>query len=91
VFCSGRCLLGAYAHVQLGHARKLITEQSNLYLLRRAGRKTIRIPFDRKTLGKVRLALRRRERVVATIFGATVDPSGNVERQTRGQQLRLQH
>jgi subtilase family serine protease len=89
VSCSGRCLVGAYARVQLGHASKLITEQSNLYLLRRAGRKTIRIPFDRKTLSKLRAALSRRERVVATIFATIVDPSGNVERQTRGRQLRL--
>jgi subtilase family serine protease len=91
VSCSGRCLMGAYAHIQLGRSRTLITQESNVYLLRRSGRKTIRIPFDAKTLTKLRTALAKRERVIATVYGAILDPSGNVEARTSGHRLHIQN
>jgi len=91
VSCSGRCLLGAFTHIQLGRSRTLITQESNVYLLRKGGRKTIRIPFDAKTLTKLRTALARGERIIATVYGAILDPSGNVEAQTPGKRLHIQN
>jgi subtilase family serine protease len=89
VSCSGRCLMGAYAHIQIGRSRKLITRESTIYLLRNGGRKTIKIPLDSKTLGKLHAALARRERVTAIVYGAILDPSGNIEEQTSGLRLKL--
>jgi subtilase family serine protease len=89
VSCSGRCLVGAYTHIQLGRSRRLITQRSNIYLLRQGGRKTIKIPLNSKTLAKLRTALANRERITAILYGAILDPSGNVEAQTSGQRLRV--
>ena len=72
-------------------SRTLITQESNVYLLRKGGRKTIRIPFDAKTLTKLRTALARGERIIATVYGAILDPSGNVEAQTPGKRLHIQN
>jgi subtilase family serine protease len=89
VSCSGRCLMGAYAKIKLGKSAKRLTQYSNVYLLRKRSHKTIRIPLDTATLRKVRSALHRQQRVTATIYGAVVDPSGNVERRSRGRPLRI--
>jgi subtilase family serine protease len=89
VSCSGRCLLGAYTHIQLGSTKKLITEQSNVYLLRNGGNKTIKIPLDGKTLAKVRSALAHGQKVTAIVYGAILDPSGTIEAQTSGLRLKL--
>jgi subtilase family serine protease len=89
VSCSGRCLLGAYTHIQLGSSKKLLTEESNTYLLRNGGRKTIKIPFDSKTLGKVRSALARGQKATAIVYGAILDPNGTIEAQTSGVRLKL--
>jgi hypothetical protein len=90
VSCSGRCLMGAYASLQLGrHSRKRIIEYSNIYLLKRRSHKTIRIGLDTPTLRKLRSALRHHDRITATIYGAIVDPSGNIERRTRGRSLHI--
>ncbi|HWE10631.1 MAG TPA: S53 family serine peptidase [Solirubrobacteraceae bacterium] len=89
ISCSGRCLLGAYTRIQLGRSRKRITSQSRAYLLRRAGRKTVKVSFDATTLSKLRWALARRERVTATVYGAVLDPAGVIEAQTQGLALRI--
>lgn len=91
VSCSGHCLLGAYAHLQVGRSRKLITQMSRAYLLKRAGGKTVRIPFDQETLSKLRAAIARHERILAIVYGAVLDPSGNVEAQTAGLRLTIRH
>jgi subtilase family serine protease len=91
VSCSGGCLVGAYTRIQLARARSRLTQYSNVFVLKRKGRRTVTIAFDNKTLGKLRTALRRRQRITATVYGAVLDPGGNVERQTRGQALRIQH
>ena len=89
VSCSGRCLMGAYTHIQVGRSRTLLTDESNVYLLKQAGRKTIKIALDSKTLGKVRAALAQRQRVTAIVYGAILDPSGTIEAQTSGLRLKL--
>ncbi len=89
VSCSGHCLMGAYTRIKVGHARKVITKYSNVFLLKNGGHKTIRIGLDKKTVGKLRTALRHHQTVTATIYGAILDPSGNVESRTRGKDLRV--
>jgi subtilase family serine protease len=90
VSCSGRCLMGAYAKIKLGEkSRHRLTEYSDVYLLRRRSHKTIRIGLDKPTLRKLRFALHHHEAVTATIYGAVVDPSGNVERRSRGRTLHI--
>ena len=91
VSCSGRCLMGAFTRIQIGRSRTRLTQYSDVYLLKKAGRRTIKIGFDRKTLGKLRAALVRGQRVTATIYGAILDPGGNVESRTRGREMRVRH
>ena len=89
VSCSGRCLMGAYATIQLGKSSQRLTQYSSIYLLRKSSHKTIRIGLDKKTLGKLRSALHRHERITATVYGAVVDPSGNIERRSPGRSLSI--
>jgi subtilase family serine protease len=89
VSCSGRCLMGAFARIRIGNSRRVTTRNSSVFLLKRSGRRTIKIGLDAKTLGKLRSALAHRQKVTATIFGAILDPSGNIESQTRGKELRV--
>ena len=91
VTCSGHCLMGAYARIRVGHSRKTTTKFSSVYLLNKGGHKTIKIGLDRKTLSGLRSALDHGQKVTATIFGAILDPSGNVEAHTRGKDLRIRH
>jgi hypothetical protein len=81
--------MGAFTRIKVGRSRKLITKYSSVYLLKRGGRKTIKIGFDSKTLRKLRSGLTRRQRITATVWGAILDPSGNIESQTRGKELRV--
>jgi subtilase family serine protease len=89
VSCSGHCLMGAYTRVKIGHSRKLITRYSSVYLLKRGGHKTIKIGFDSKTVGELRTGLNRGQSIIATVWGAILDPSGNIEAHTRGRELRV--
>lgn len=86
VSCSGLCLMGAYAEVTIDHS-KPFTVYSNVYYLSGRGKKTISLSFSRSQLAAIRSALARHKSVVATVFGAILDPAGNIERQTRGQRL----
>jgi kumamolisin len=89
VTCSGHCLMGAFTRIKIGRSRKLITKFSSVFLLKHGGHKTIKIGLDKKTVGKLRSALAHRQKVTATIYGAILDPSGNVESRTRGKALRV--
>jgi subtilase family serine protease len=91
VSCTGSCLFGAYTALRIGHARKQIVQFSKVFLLRHQGARTIKIPFDHKTLVKLRAAVAGHQQITATIFGAILDPGGNVERQTVGKKLRFSH
>jgi subtilase family serine protease len=91
VSCTGRCLMGAYMHLQVGRSGGLITQQSDDYPLTKAGRRTVKIAFDRKTLTKLRSALAHHERITATVYGTILDPTGIIEAQTRGQKLEISH
>ncbi len=89
VSCSGRCLMGAYANIQPGRSAKRLTQYSAVYLLKQRSHKTIRIALDKKTLGVLRSALRRHQRITATVYGAVLDPSGNIERRSAGRTLHI--
>ena len=89
VSCSGHCLMGAYARLKIGRARSVITRYSGVYLLKRGGHKTIKIGFDAKTVRKLRTGLVSGRRVTATVYGAILDPGGNVESRTRGREMRV--
>ena len=89
VSCSGQCLMGAYVHLQVGSSRSLITQQSSAYVLRKGGRKTIRIPFNTKTLNKLRAAVARGQRITAIVYGVILDPNGTIESRTAGARLRF--
>jgi subtilase family serine protease len=83
------CLMGAYARIRIDKAPKVVTQYSTIYLLKRASAKTIRIGLDKPTLRKLRSALRRKERITATVYGAVVDPGGNIERRSAARTLHL--
>ncbi|HEX3688048.1 MAG TPA: S53 family serine peptidase [Solirubrobacteraceae bacterium] len=89
VSCSGHCLMGAYARIKIGSSRKVITKYSGISLLKNGGHKTVKIGLDKKTLSKLRGALSHHQKVAATIFGAILDPSGNIESHTQGKDLRV--
>lgn len=89
VSCSGHCLMGAYARIAIGHSRKVTTRYSGVSLLKKGGHKTVRIGLDRKTVSRLRSALAHHQKVVATIFGAILDPSGNIVSRTVGRELRV--
>ena len=71
--------MGAYARIRIGRSRKVVTKYSSVFLLKNGGHKTIKIGLDEKTVGKLRSALAHHQKVIATIFGAILDPSGNIE------------
>jgi kumamolisin len=89
VSCSGRCLMGALARIRVGRSSKVMTRDSSLFLLKKAGRRTIRIGLDKKTVAALHSALAHHRPVTATIYGAILDPSGNIEARTRGKALRV--
>jgi hypothetical protein len=89
VSCSGRCLMGAYANIQIGKSGKPLNQYSEVYLLKKRSQKTIRIGLDKPTLRKLRSALQRRQPITATVYGAVVDPSGNIERRSRARTLHI--
>jgi subtilase family serine protease len=91
VSCSGPCLAGAFTRIQVGRSRKRITERSSIFLYRRPSSRTIKVGLSKATLRTLRAALRKHERITATVFGTILDPSGNVEAQTAGRELRIKH
>jgi hypothetical protein len=81
--------MGAFARIRIGRSGKVMTSHSSVFLLKNGGHRTIKIGLDKKTVATLRSALGHRQKVTATIFGAILDPSGNVESQTRGEELRV--
>jgi kumamolisin len=88
VSCTGKCVLGAFAVVQIGHA-KPFKVLSNLYVLRSRGKKTAKINFSRGQLGKLRAGLKAHKRIVAGVVGAIVDAGGNIERRSSTKLVRI--
>jgi subtilase family serine protease len=89
VSCSGECLIGAYAQIEIGSSTKPLTAYSTAYELVSRRRRTIDIPLGGATRSAIASALIRHERVVATIRGALIDLSGEIERQSGARQLTI--
>jgi kumamolisin len=88
VTCSGRCLIGAFAAITVGHQRPF-TVYSGLYHLNQAGSKNVSITLSSSRVKKLRDALRHGTRVSASVTAAIVDAGGNIERRTPSRQLRI--
>ncbi len=86
VSCTGKCVLGAFAVVRIGHATPFRV-LSRLYVLRSRGTKAVRISFSHRQLGKLRAGLRARRRIRADVVGAVVDAGFNIERRSRTKSL----
>ncbi|HET9123675.1 MAG TPA: S53 family peptidase [Solirubrobacteraceae bacterium] len=89
VSCSGECLMGAYAQIQIGTDRRTLTVYSTAYELTARRRRTIPIPLGDPIRNAITTALQHHERVLATIRGAIIDLSGDIQRQTAGRQLTI--
>jgi subtilase family serine protease len=90
VSCSGRCLAASYGAVRVGHARPFDVF-SDVFLLKKKGRKTVELKFSASQQRKLHGGLSHRSTITATVYGAILDPSGNIERATRGKVLRITH
>jgi subtilase family serine protease len=83
VSCSGRCLMASFATVKAG--KKSFVVISDVVFLRGRNHRTIPLPFSKsqsKTLHAVGGGR-------AIVFGVILDAGGNIEKQTRGQKLRI--
>jgi len=83
VSCSGRCLMASFATVKAGKKSFLVI--SKLFFLRGRNHRTISLPFS-KQQSKILHATGGGR---AIVFGVIVDAGGNIEKQTRGQMLRI--
>ncbi len=88
VACSGRCLMKSTAEVTAGRARP-IAIQSNVYLLRSKGSKTIGLRFSAGQRSTLRAALAAHERIVASVQGVILDAGDNVEKRSVTQRLTI--
>jgi kumamolisin len=88
VACSGRCLMKSTAAVSVGRARP-IAIQSNVYLLRSKGAKTIPLTFSDGQRATLRVALAAHQRIVATVQGVILDAGENVEKRSVKQRLTI--
>jgi kumamolisin len=86
VSCTGACLMGAFAVIRIGKGRPF-TVYSDLHTLKRSGHKTVKVPFSKKDLGRLRAGLAAHKRIVAVVAGAIVDPAGNIERKSKPRSL----
>jgi hypothetical protein len=89
VSCSGQCLLGAFARITVGTATSGPTVYSGVAVLRRKGAKLVRIGLSGALRSRLSGQLAHHDRITATVYGAILDPGGNIERQTRPQTLRI--
>ncbi len=83
VSCSGRCLMASFATVKAGKKSFLVI--SKLFFLRGRNHRTISLPFS-KQQSKILHATGGGR---AIVFGVIVDAGLNIEKQTRGQKLRI--
>ncbi|MBV8989756.1 MAG: S8/S53 family peptidase [Solirubrobacterales bacterium] len=88
VSCSGPCLAGAFATITIDRSRSP-KFYSQVYHLRFRGQRTIPIKLPAGEVGKLRAALAHHKRIVADVVGAVVDAAGNIEKQSRPQQLTI--
>jgi kumamolisin len=83
VTCTGKCLVGAFARITIGHG-PVVTEYSGTYHLAQAGTKIVSIRLPSAEVTKLRAGILHHNRITATVVGAIIDAAGNVERSTPG-------
>ena len=95
VSCSGPCLLGALAEITVGRSAAIEVD-SHVYRLRAKGKKRISLPLSSAQLRRLRSALARHQRVVATVRGVLFDrttyavlsnPGSSIQTRTAGRKL----
>jgi len=88
VSCTGHCLMASFAEVAIGRARPLEV-QSNVYLLRSPGHKTIALKFSSRDRGTLQAALAAHRRIVATVQAVILDAGGNIEKRSATRRLTI--
>lgn len=88
VSCSNNCIATVVATVSAQGARPFVV-RSDDYVLRGAGRRTLKLKLSKAELGVLRKALHDRKSVSATVVGQVVDSGGNVEAATAAQTLQI--
>jgi subtilase family serine protease len=88
VSCSMACSMAAFAEVSISHGAPF-TVESKVYRLRSAGRRTIAVKFSGPQLGKLRAALARHRLIQAYLYGVTLGPQRDIQRETNGTLLTI--
>jgi subtilase family serine protease len=86
--CSGRCVAEAVAKVSIKGSRPILVRSPELVFSRK-GHHTVAMPFSKRSLPRLRRAVRRHKKISATVVGEIVDSGGNVEARTGAQTLRI--
>jgi hypothetical protein len=88
VSCSMGCAMAAFAEISINHGVPF-TVESKVFRLGSAGRRTIAVKFSRAQLGKLRAALARHRLIQAYLYGVTLSPQHDIERETSGTLLTI--
>ena len=80
--------MAAFAEVSINHGVPF-TVESKVYRLRSAGRKTVAVKFSGAQPGKLRTALARHRLIQAYLYGVTLSPQHDIQRETSGTLLRI--
>ncbi len=89
VSCTSECLMGAFAQISLGRGAHPLHAYSSAYVLTARHSRTIRIPLSGSLRTAIHAALADHQPVVATVYGALIDVSGEIERQSAARTLRI--
>ena len=88
VGCSRACRMGAFAEVTIGRSFPFAVF-SRVYRLGSAGKRTIAVSLSPGQRERLRAALSRGQRIFAQVFGATVNASGVIQKETGGKRIAI--
>jgi hypothetical protein len=88
VGCSRACRMGGFAEVTIGHSFPFAVF-SRVYRLGSAGKRTIAMTFSPGQRGRLRAALSRGQPIAAQVFGATVNASGVIQKESGGKRIAI--
>jgi kumamolisin len=83
VSCSRGCAMAAFAEVSIDHAIPF-TAESKVYRLRSAGRRTVAVRFSGAQMAKLQAALAHHRLIQAYLYGVTLSPQHDIQRETGG-------
>ncbi len=87
VSCTTECLMGAYAKIHFG--KTTLSAFSAPHELTARRQRTIPIGLSASTRSRIRVALAARQTVTATVYGAVINASGAIVRQSAGKTLHV--